>query len=202
MEPTAGEPLPRILKGIVTHARDIRVMITRSNFTLNPTNCNSTQIVASITSVQGQSATGASRYQASSCAALKFQPRLAASTDGHTSRLNGTSLRVRLTFPNTPLGTQTNIAKVKVELPKALPARLETLQKSCIASVFDSNPADCPATAVVGYAKAITPLLPVPLQGPAYLVSHGNEAFRYLFAFECLGGGSGWPTRPPMLLSG
>ena len=30
---------------------------------------------------------------------------------------------------------------------------------------------------LVGHAKATTPLLPVPLQGPAYFVSNGGQAF-------------------------
>ena len=30
---------------------------------------------------------------------------------------------------------------------------------------------------MVGHAKAITPLVPVPLEGPAYFVSNGGEAF-------------------------
>ena len=72
---------------------------------------------------------------------------------------------------------QANFARVKVELPKALPSRLTTLQKACAAQVFEANPAACPSASLVGYAKATTPLLPVMLTGPAYFVSHGGEAF-------------------------
>ncbi|HKI16775.1 MAG TPA: hypothetical protein VKA15_02800, partial [Isosphaeraceae bacterium] len=68
-------------------------------------------------------------------------------------------------------------SKVKVDLPKQLPSRLTTLQKACAAATFNANPADCPAESIVGHAKAITPILPVPLEGPAYFVSHGGEEF-------------------------
>ena len=34
---------------------------------------------------------------------------------------------MKLTYPNAPQGTQTNIAKVKVNLPRQLPSRLTTL---------------------------------------------------------------------------
>ncbi len=108
---------------------------------------------------------------------MKFKPKFAVSTSGKTSKANGASLTVKLTYPNAPFGSQANIAKVKVELPKQLPSRLTTLQKACTAATFEANPANCPTASIVGHAKAITPILPVPLEGPAYFVSHGGEAF-------------------------
>ena len=76
-----------------------------------------------------------------------------------------------------PQGTDADIAKVKVELPEQLPSRLTTLQKACTATQFEANPAGCPAASKIGYATVHTPLIPVPLQGPAIFVSHGGEAF-------------------------
>jgi hypothetical protein len=84
---------------------------------------------------------------------------------------------VKLTYPKAQFGSQANIKSVKVDLPKQLPSRLTTLQKACTAAQFKVNPAGCPAASLVGYAKATTPLLPVPVEGPAYFVSNGGEAF-------------------------
>jgi hypothetical protein len=108
---------------------------------------------------------------------LKFAPSISFSTSGKTSKSQGASLTTKLSYPPYSAGTYANIKQVKVELPEQLPSRLTTLQKACTAKQFDTNPAGCPAASIIGHAKAITPLLPVPLEGPAYFVSNGGEAF-------------------------
>jgi hypothetical protein len=172
--PTSSEPIPTILKGIVTHVRDIRVYIDRNKFTLNPTSCNPLSIASTLTSSLGAAKTVTSPFQASNCQGLGFKPVFKVTTSGKTSRKAGASLTVKLSYPP---GIQANISKVKVDLPKQLPSRLTTLQKACTAAQFEANPAGCPPASRVGFAKAITPLIPVPLEGPAYFVSHGGEAF-------------------------
>ncbi len=104
---------------------------------------------------------------------LAFKPKLEASAKGNWTRTGGTSLNVKLSYPAGPYDA--NITRVKVELPKGLPSRLPTLQKACVAAVFEANPADCPPASVIGHARATTPVLPVPLEGPAYFVSHGGQ---------------------------
>ena len=71
---------------------------------------------------------------------------------------------------------EANIARVKVDLPKQLPSRLTTLQKACTKKHFKANPTNCPKASKISQTASITPILPVPLEGPAYFVSHGNEA--------------------------
>jgi hypothetical protein len=169
--------LPTIKDGIPFQVKTVNVDINRPEFVFNPTSCNPMSVNGTLSSTQGMSAQVSSHFQATNCAALAFKPAFKASTSGKTSRANGASLTAKLSFPKAPQGSEANIAKVKVDLPKQLPSRLTTLQKACAAATFEANPANCPAASRVGYARAITPILPVPLTGPAFFVSHGGEEF-------------------------
>jgi hypothetical protein len=168
-----SQPLPQILQGIPTEVRSVTVTVDRPGFIFNPTSCNPLTVTGTAVSTQGSSAVLSSRYQAAGCQALAFKPTFAVSTQGRTSKTGGASLHVKVTSG----AGQANIAQVKVDLPKQLPARLTTLQKACPGGVFAANPASCPAASLVGTATAHTPVLSSPLAGPAYLVSHGGAAF-------------------------
>jgi hypothetical protein len=185
VDSNGSDPIPHIIHGIVVHVREIHVYIDRPKFILNPTNCSSLSITNTIVGAGADYTNPAdqmsvnlnSRFEAADCSSLAFKPTFKVSTSGKTSRVKGASLTAKLTYPNTPQGTQADIAKVKVDLPKQLPSRLSTLQKACLDTTFEVDPAGCPPGSIVGHAKAITPILPVPLKGPAYFVSHGGAKF-------------------------
>ncbi len=172
-----GHAIPHILDGIPLEIKHVNVTINRPGFTFNPTSCEKTQITGSVASDMGASSPVSVPFQVTNCAILAFAPKFKVSTQAKASRTNGASLSVKLTNPTAAFGTQANISKAAVELPKQLPARLKTLQKACTAAQFEANPAGCPPASIVGHAKVITPLLPVALEGPAYFVSYGGEAF-------------------------
>ncbi len=171
------DPLPQSRDGVPFRLRTIYTEINRAGFTFNPTNCAQQQIAATLSGEQGASANVSSPFAAAGCAGLKFAPKFVVSTAGKASKADGASLDVKVLYPTGPEGAYANIRSVKVDLPKQLPARLTTLQKACLAATFAANPASCPAASNVGMATASTPVLNTSLSGPAYLVSHGGEAF-------------------------
>jgi hypothetical protein len=180
----ASDSFPQIVDGVPLRLRDVQVTVDRAGssmngFVFNPTNCSAQNVTATISGEHlnngeaNKSESVSSPFAAGGCSGLPFSPSFSASTQGATSKADGASLIVKVASSQ----GQANIAKVDLQLPRGLPARLTTLQKACTEAQFNTNPAGCQEASVIGMAKAITPVLNVPLTGPAYLVSHGGAAF-------------------------
>jgi hypothetical protein len=168
-----SDPLPTIRDGIPFRLKTINVAINRPGFIVNPTNCEPQAIEASVQGSSGAHAEPSVPFTVEGCRDLPFKPHMTALTHAKTSKTDGAYLHVKVTSGS----GQANIGKVKVDLPGKLPSRLSTLQKACLAQMFEANPANCPASSDVGTATAVTPLLRVPLTGPAYIVSNAAAAF-------------------------
>lgn len=174
---TGPHALPQIIFGVPLRLQRITVDVDRPGFMFNPTGCGQQHVTARISGAGQAVAAVSTPFAAADCRSLAFTPSFTASSSGKTTRRFGASLDVKLSYPKGAIGVDANIARVKVELPKQLPANSEALKKACLASVFEADPAACPAASVVGVARASTPVLPVGLAGPAYFVSHGGAEF-------------------------
>lgn len=175
------DPVPQILDGIPLRLRRVSIDVDRPDFVFNPTDCGAEQISATQIGALGAQASESSPFAAGGCRGLSFAPRVQAQASlpgrGRAARRGqGASLLVRIAFPAAAQGTQANLARADIDLPRKLPARLATLQRACPGPTFASNPAACPAASVLGAATASTPALPGTLSGPVYLVSHGSSA--------------------------
>jgi uncharacterized repeat protein (TIGR01451 family) len=168
-----SDPLPTILDGIPIQLRGATVTLDRPGFMFNPTSCAPQSLTSTLTSLTGALASPSAPFQVGGCGYLPFKPTFTVATQASTSKAKGASLTVRVAQKP----GEANIHRVDVQLPKALPTRLTTLQKACTEAQFAANPAGCPEGSDVGTATAVTPILNVPLTGPAYLVSHGGAAF-------------------------
>jgi hypothetical protein len=174
-----GEALPTRLRGVPAQIRQINVTVDRPEFEFNPTNCEQLHIEGTLTGPEGASASVSSPFRVTNCASLAFSPKFTASVAGKGSKADGTSLTVKLESgaPGSGGLSQANVAKVDLQLPRALPSRLSTLQRACPDAVFDANPASCDPESDIGHATVDTPVLKSQLSGPAYLVSHGGAEF-------------------------
>ncbi len=168
-----SDPIPTIVKGVPAQIKQLKVIVDRSDFEFNPTNCNAAAIQATLTGNEGGSASLSSPFQVTGCAGLPFKPGVTASTMGKTSKADGA--RLGLTFRSRT--GEAHVAKTILTIPATLPARLTTIQKACVASVFEADPAACPEGSDIGMAVVHTPVLKSRLVGPIYLVSHGNAAW-------------------------
>jgi hypothetical protein len=172
-----SEPLPQIVAGVPLRIRRVTLNMDRPNFMFNPTNCTTQEVTATIVSTEGTQAHDANRFAIGGCRNLTFTPTMKAATSGHTSFVTGASLDMALSFPAGEPGAQANLAAINIALPEQLPARLTTMQQACQETTFTADPAACPAGAIIGIARARTPVLPAEMDGPVYFVAHGRNTF-------------------------
>ncbi len=173
--------LQRVFKGIPLRLRSLTIAINRQSFLTNPTNCGTLATESRVSgfvtpgSNEGSTQTLSTLFQVGECNKLKFAPKYNALTGSKTSKANGASLEVNVG----QVAGESNIRQITMQLPKQMPSRLTTLHGACPAAQFEAGPppGTCPSTARVGSATITTPDLPGKLTGPAYLVSHGGEAF-------------------------
>ncbi len=165
-----SDPLPQILEGIPLRLRSVLIELDRENFTLNPTDCEPLSISAAISGAEGATATRSTPFQAANCSVLPFAPKFAARLTGSTNHTGYPSLHTVLTYPKG--GPYSNVARVTATLPHSEFLAQSHLKNPCLKAVFAEGSAlgqKCPPDTDIGFAKAESPLLEKPLEGPVYL---------------------------------
>ncbi len=171
-----SDPIPDVFGGAKLSLRSVFVNVNRKEFTLNGTNCSKFATAGSLrgggadpTNPATFSAFAVSApFQATKCKPLRFRPKLHLRLFGKTKRAQNP--RLRATLKARP--GQANIARASVGLPHALFLDQASLATICTRVQFAAD--KCPKRSVYGRARAFTPLLGKPLEGPVYLRSSNN----------------------------
>jgi hypothetical protein len=181
VDATGSDPIPHIIQGIPVHARDIRVYVDRPNFVLNPTSCERTSTASTVlgsgldfgSPADNVPVTVTSPFQAADCASLGFKPRLQLSLKGKTRRGGNPALKAVMR----PRMGDANTARISVALPRSEFLDQSHIRTVCTRVQFKAGAGsgtECPRGAIYGRAKAWTPLLDKPLEGPVFLRSSEN----------------------------
>jgi hypothetical protein len=174
-----SDPTPDVFGGAQLSIRSVDVKIDRPDFTLNPTSCGPLATVGNLLGggadptnpAAFSSLAVSSPFQPSECEKLGFKPKLV------TKLLGGRKTVKRAQHPKfravlRARAGDANIGRAAVTLPHSL--FLDQGHINTICTRVQLAAQNCPAGAVYGHAKAETPLLDDPLQGPVYLVSSNN----------------------------
>jgi len=173
---TVSDPLPQILQGIPLQVRRIRINLNRPNLVLNPTNCDPFSVDTEVFGAEGAVAKPSAHFQVANCRVLGFAPKLSMRLTGSTKRAGTPSLHATLAYP--PGSGYANTGRAVITLPPTEIVDNAHINNPCTRVVFaeGSTPGEkCPTGSVLGFAKAETPLLEKPLEGPVYLRSSGRH---------------------------
>jgi hypothetical protein len=132
-------------------------------FISNPTSCAPATTTVDTTAYDGAQGSGSTSYTPTGCDKLAFAPTLSATVDPGANGGHPTLT----TVVESPRG-QANARSVQITLPAGLSAVPTTLNHACPEDTFAAG--GCAANAQIGSAKAETPALAAPLEGPVLLV--------------------------------
>jgi hypothetical protein len=163
-----SDPLPQILEGVPIAYRDVRIEVKKPDFTVNPTSCEPRSITSTITSADGAVAHPSVPTKVADCGALAFGPKLSFRLKGGTHRGDYPALTAVLTTGK----KEANMSRVSVTLPHSEFLEQGHIGTVCTRVQFAAD--NCPADSVYGMARAFTPLLDQPLEGPVYLRSSNH----------------------------
>jgi hypothetical protein len=180
IDATGSDPIPHIIRGIPVHLRDIRAYVSRPEFVLNPTDCTPTSTASTVlgsgldfaSEADDNPVTVTSRFQAADCAALPFAPQLTMRLIGATRRGGFPKLTSHLAMNG--IG-EAGIDHASVLLPHSEFVANAHFQNICTRVEFKEgagNGANCRAGSIYGHARAVTPILEEPLEGPVMLRSN------------------------------
>lgn len=164
---TDGLPRTSALGDIDVHAVDITLFGTAGDpakgFVSNPTSCAVATTTIDATAYDGTQGSGSASFTPTGCDKLAFAPTISATVDPGAKDGRPTIT----TVVASPAG-QANARSVQITLPAGLGAVVTTLNHACPQAQFDQG--TCAPTAQIGTARAETPALAAPLEGPVILV--------------------------------
>ena len=164
-----SDPFPQIIGGIPVRLRSAQVNLNRSEFVINPTNCDPFSIDTSVEGDEGARSDVQSHFQVANCASLPFSPRLGLRLLGSVH--HGGHPAIRATLHGLP--GNANLSQVTVKLPKG--QLLDNADIGTVCTRGDFAQEACPPASDIGTAEATTPLLDQPLRGSVYLRSSSHQ---------------------------
>jgi len=174
----ASDRIPHIIDGIPLHLRDVRVYVDRHEFTHNPSSCEPSDLVSTLT---GSGASFADRgddstariekhFQLLNCLNLGFQPHLGLVLRGASRRGGFPALSAIFTARG---AQDSNLKRIEVDMPHQLFLAQNHIREVCTRVQFAAGA--CPERSIYGKAVAFTPLLGEPLRGNVYLRSSNHK---------------------------
>lgn len=171
-----SDPIPHVYGGALLDIRSIAVRLDRPGFALNPTNCSPMAIGGML---RGGGANPAdpgafsavdvsTPFQVGGCEQLSFEPKLFLRLFGAMRRARNPKLRAVYIAR----AGDANTARAAVTLPRTLFLDQSSISRVCTRKQYAADA--CPKNSSYGYARAFTPLLDKPLEGPVYLRSSDN----------------------------